>query len=580
MTINKHYEDELTYLRELGDVFSRENPRLAGFLSHEARDPDVERLLEGFAFLTARLRQRLDDELPEVAIGLLQLIWPHYLRPIPPTTIVTFTPAKAAVGKIVHVPKGTPLSSQPVQGVTCEFVTSYDTEVLPLKIREVELDNASTSAKMSLTIDMVGPVSRGALREATLRVHFATEREPHIGRALLLWLLRHVRAVRLEAGGGDPVSVPTDCVRPVGFGEHEAVLDYPANSFRGFRILQEYLTCPSKYLFVDVDCLKALPDRDYTSFKLVFETSRPFPEQVRLSERHFALNATPAINLFETDGRPLLVDRRKSEYRIAPVEPTHSIHRIIDVVGYRQGQGERILYLPFESFRHDRADQKGGRFYRNRLRPSVLRTGVDHYLAFVDAQERDIDPLAETVSLRLGCSNGALAALIPVGGVCVPAAGTPGTVDFRNIASVAAEVPPPIHDNHLWRLIANLARNFGSIIQLETLKTVIASYDFRALNDVLARRQLETLLEAIVGFSASPFDLFIDGRPIRSRRLTLEIAESKIGGEGEMFLFGAVMDAFLAAYAAINSHHILRVVGTESNAEYTWTPRTGTADPV
>src|SRR5690606_28817251 len=109
---------------------------------------------------------------------------------------------------------------------------------------------------------------------------------------------------------------------------------------------------------------------------------------------------------------------------------------------------------------------------------------------------------------------------------------------------------------------------------------VIASYDFRALNDVLARRQLETLLEAIVGFSASPFDLFIDGRPIRSRRLTLEIAESKIGGEGEMFLFGAVMDAFLAAYAAINSHHILRVVRTESNAEYTWTPRTGTADPV
>src|SRR5215469_11450272 len=113
MAISAFYEDELAYLRELGAEFARANPKLAPFLSREANDPDVERLLEGFSFLAARLRERLDDELPELSHGLARLIWPHYLRPIPPMTIVAFDAVASAAQSTTTVPAGAQVRSRP-----------------------------------------------------------------------------------------------------------------------------------------------------------------------------------------------------------------------------------------------------------------------------------------------------------------------------------------------------------------------------------------------------------------------------------------------------------------------------------
>jgi len=122
MSFNRYYQSELSALRQLGRQFSERNPALAPFLAESGQDPDVERLLEGFAFLTGRLRQKLDDELPELTHSLMHLLWPNYMRPMPAFSMLQFDPLKHS-GPDVCVARGTPVESAAVNGERCRFRT-------------------------------------------------------------------------------------------------------------------------------------------------------------------------------------------------------------------------------------------------------------------------------------------------------------------------------------------------------------------------------------------------------------------------------------------------------------------------
>ncbi|MBC8949866.1 type VI secretion system baseplate subunit TssF [Xenorhabdus sp. TS4] len=81
------YLKEHAYLRELAEHIAKESPHLAEFLV-SSHDPDIARVFEAFAFLIANLRDKLEDNFPEIVHGILSRIWPLALSPIPPTTIV------------------------------------------------------------------------------------------------------------------------------------------------------------------------------------------------------------------------------------------------------------------------------------------------------------------------------------------------------------------------------------------------------------------------------------------------------------------------------------------------------------
>ena len=111
---NKYYQQQLQNLRELTREFSKVHPAIAPMLSGTTSDPDVERLLEGVAFLTGLLHRKLDDEFPEIIHGLMDIIFPHYLRPIPSTSIVMFFP-KPSMRETITVHAGTSLASIPIE---------------------------------------------------------------------------------------------------------------------------------------------------------------------------------------------------------------------------------------------------------------------------------------------------------------------------------------------------------------------------------------------------------------------------------------------------------------------------------
>ncbi len=138
---SRYYQTELAYLRDMGRLFGQANPTLAAHLTERGMDPDVERLLEGFAFLSARIRERVDDAVPEIVHSLCDLLLPHYLRTIPATTIVEFsTPLGALRGRHV-IERGTLLGTQPVQGTSCSFRTTQAVDLLPLAIEQARLDD-------------------------------------------------------------------------------------------------------------------------------------------------------------------------------------------------------------------------------------------------------------------------------------------------------------------------------------------------------------------------------------------------------------------------------------------------------
>lgn len=581
MALNRYYEDELAYLRDLGDLFARENPKLAGFLSRKASDPDVERLLEGFAFLTANLRQRLDDDLPEVVHGLLRLIWPPYLQPIAPTTTLCFRQAGGGDAAPTLVPRGTQVRSQPLDGTVCPFMTSYPLRVLPLDVTQVELENTATAAELTATLTALPQAGFASFADHPLRLHFASDRDPLVGRTLSLWMQRHLRRIAVRAGDETLLTLSPTAVTPVGFKTEEAVLPQAQNAVEGFRLLQEYLLVPQKFLYVDVCGLAPVAQTPDRTLDLVFVFDRPMPQQVRVAKDAIRLNCTPAVNLFPAAGTPVHVEVAKTEYRVTPLDgEPRSIHTVNQVAGFVQGSSERIDYVPFESFRHDLPGGSGGAYYRTRITPSVVGRRIDHYMSFVSRLDRRVVPAAETVSIELTCSSGRLAERLPVGSVDQPGLNTPSGLSFENIARVTGEVPPPLADGLLWRLVASLACNFNSVADIGTLKQLIATFDFRAVHDEQARRRLELLLDGLEGFEHGSGDMVVRGVPVRIRHYTLICQESKVGGEAEMFLLGSVLERMLSAFATVNSMHQFAIRGSETNVRFEWPPRRGTAQPL
>ncbi len=582
MSLNALYENELFYLRELGRELSRANPSLAGFLSREASDPDVERLLEGFAFSVAQLRQKLEDEMPELVHGLIRLLWPHYLRPIPPMSVVAFSQTGDGDRGVVAVPAGVALAARPLDGVSCRFRTCYPVEVLPFTIDTLESENGYASARLSLILSATGRGSLRALQGGTLRLFLNTEREPTVGRTLFLWLSQHLRAITVTSESGESLRLSPDLVRPVGFGPDEAVIPYPRTSFAGFRYLQEYLAFPEKFLFLDITGLEPIAAMAGRRATFTFEFARAFPAQLRIVREHLALNCTPVINLFTQDAHPLRVDRSRSEYRIVTGgHPEAAIYAIDSVTGYVQGKAGRIDYEPFETFRHDLPEATASRpFFKERLRPATVGRGIDHFLSFVTPHPLPAGGTGEVVSVALTCTNGSLAERLSIGMIDQPTSETPATVRFANVMGVSPHTPPPVGESLLWRLISNLARNFSSLADVGALRTLIATYDFRALHDLQAHRRLELLQEAIEDFTHGAEDAVILGHPMRVRTLLCTLAEDKIGGEAELFLFGSVLERFFTVYASVNTLHRFTIRGRDSKVEYRWKPRAGTDRPL
>lgn len=590
MSFNNYYQSELTALRQLGRRFAERSPALAPFLGQSGRDPDVERLLEGFAFLTGRLRQKLDDELPELSHSLMHLLWPNYMRPLPAFSMLQFDPLRRS-GPALKVGRDTPIESMPIEGVNCGFRTCYATEVLPLQLVALNYSVKGSGSLLSLHLEMSADGHLGEVKLSKLRLHFAGER--YISQMLYLSLLRNLAGIELipldEAGkplvdaGEKPVifKIPSSQVEPVGFAEEEALIPYPLNTFRGYRYLQEYFAFQDKFLFVDVNglgVLDTLPDdtlKQVRGVELRFEINKSGSLRVRPTLENVKLYCTPIVNLFKHDALPISLDGKQDEYLLLPAKlglESCGVFSVENVIGWDPGALSYQEYVLFESFEHDPSfDVPDSRpHYSVRQRSSLLHGGLDTYLSFgVHHTE-----VRETVSTELMCTNQNLPRKLKLGDICLGCEATPEFLSFRNITPATSSFAPPLNRDFLWKLISNMSLNYLSLADIRALKVILETYDLPRYYDQHAEKVSKRLLGGLKSITHQTVDRLHGGLPVRGVRTELTMDPEGYIGEGDMFVFASVLNEFFALYASLNSYHELHVKSTQGEV-YQWTPRMG-----
>ncbi|MFK7668614.1 MULTISPECIES: type VI secretion system baseplate subunit TssF [Pseudomonas] len=590
MSFNHYYQSELTALRQLGRRFAERSPALAPFLGQAGRDPDVERLLEGFAFLTGRLRQKLDDELPELSHSLMQLLWPNYMRPLPAFSILQFDPLTVP-GPGLKVKRDTPVESEPIDEVQCRFRTCYPTDVMALDLKALNYSVKGDGSLLSLRLEMSADGHLGELELSRLRLHFAGER--YISQMLYLSVLRNLESIELvpldasgnplEGAGGRTMAfkMPGDRVKPVGFAEEEALIPYPLNTFRGYRYLQEYFAFQDKFLFVDVnglDILKSLPQdtlKQMRGLELRFEIRKSGIQRLRPTLENVKLHCTPIVNLFKHDASPIRLDGKQDEYLLLPAryEQAHcGVFSVESVIGWKPGGLGYQDYVPFESFEHDPSfDVPTARsHYSLRQRSSLLHEGLDTYLSF---SLRDIEA-HETLSIELTCTNQNLPRRLKLGDICRSCEKTPEFLTFRNITPATSSYAPPINRDFLWKLISNMSLNYLSLADVNALKVILETYDLPRYYDQHAEKVSQRLLGGLKSIRHEHVDRLHRGLPVRGLRTELTVDTQGYIGEGDLFVFASVLNEFFALYASLNSYHELRVKSTQGEV-YQWTPRMG-----
>lgn len=578
---NKYFQDELSYLRELGREFSQAYPTLAPLLADRGVDPDVERLLEGVAFLTGRIRQKLDDELPEFLQSLGALLFPHLMRPLPAASILEITPVANALRETHVVKAGTEFASVPVDGISCVFRSAVDCTLSPVAIEDVRLEALpGARQQLAITLRSTGGAPLSNVLPPSLRLHFSGE--PHIAFGLLFAVNRQLADVTLSPaqarGTAKELSLGAKAIRWVGFEEDEGLLPLARHVFPGFRLLEEYYVLPSKFAFVDVKDLGRVAelDKEATRVTLGLRFERALPPTTRVTPQNVRLHCVPIVNVFETTAEPirLAASRERFVVRPAGLPPSHGeVYAIRHVQAILRGSTNRVTVPPFYEFSHVTTDEHG--FYSTHVSPSVTGDGADILISFgtPEGSGKLID--AETISIDLLATNRSVASALRPGDVSVHTASSPAFVTFSNIQAMTPHVPAPLGRELQWRAVAHAAIGLRALTEPDVLRAVIDVYNLHAIVDRQAARANELRVGAIKDVRVRPEERLHRGAAVRGVAIDVDLDEDGFAGDGDLLLFSGVLDRMFAEHVSINSFAHSTFRSLRSKLELRWPPRSG-----
>jgi type VI secretion system protein ImpG len=569
--LNRYYESELATLRETAVAFSKAHPAIAPMLAGASSDPDVERLLEGVAFLTGMVRQKLDDEFPEFIQELAQLLFPHYLRPIPSATMIAFTP-KAKLSERATVQAGAAIGSTPVDGTSCVFRTCFKVDVDPLTIGQAQLVNAPGSQPfIRLRIDCGADLA--SMAADSLRLFLGASYSEASN--LFLILSRYVEEIVVSAPGGSALLLPPQALKHAGLDPAQVLIPYPPHAFPGYRLLQEYFVLPEKFLFVDLQGLSRWQGRGTgRSFDIEFRLSSVPEWMPEIRSDTFLMNVTPAINVFEHNADPIQFDHKRPEYRVLPSGNTkghYQIYAVDEVIGFEQGASGQKRYQPFGLFRHETAAAVEN--YQLQRRDAAVGKGADLFISI--AYRPDVAPKDETLSLKISCTNGALPEGLRVGDISKPTDTSPERLAFRNIRVPTPHQMPPAGEGMLWRLLSHLSINFLSVANRDNLCSLLQLYLFSDGTARGADSANQKRIDGIEAVEVAPASRLVSGTMMRGRTVSIRCRSDSFASPGDLFVFGCVLEQFLGCYSSINSYTRCELHDVLTGETFRWPERVG-----
>ena len=603
------YESELTFIRRLASEFAQKYPKVAGRLhirddGKETTDPHVERLIQSFALLTARIRSKMEDEFPEIVESLINLLYPHYLRPIPPLAIAQFQfdPSQTGPTEAARIDAGAVLHSRSSGGISASFRTSYPVSLWPLRIESASLSSVSSSNLQDLPADAsfvlrIRLQAIGAIKLESLKIPFlrfflnGEDSKVHALYELLMAQSIQVE-VRSTTGGSSPVirRLPEDCIQPVGFGPEDAVLPYSDRSFAGYRLLQEYFHFPEKFFFFDVTGLDAAPLSNLGSACeiLIFlrdsELRDRIPEVAQaLKGDMFQLGCTPIVNLFSRTAEPIRLSQAASEYMLIPDrhrQMAAEVYSVDKVVSSSAIGEETKVYEPFYSLRHTYGYEREESCFWFARREQSMRpddAGTDVYLSLVDLAFNPKLPPTEVLSVHITCTNRDFVGRLrwqrewgELEGEGLP------LVQARCTVPPKITRRPPLEGNLQWRLISHLTLNHLSIVQAQgsdALQEILRLYCFDEEESTRRRIMGITNVSCKSSVSRVAFDAGIAF--CRGLDINLEFDEEQFRGSGA-YLMASVLERFFALYGTLNSYTRLTATSRQrSKPIRCWDARAG-----
>ena len=584
--LEEFYEHELFFIRRMAAEFARDRPRIADRLylkpgQQESGDPHVERLIESFAFLTARVRLKLEDEFPELTEALLGLLYPHYLAPIPSRAIAQFAldPAQGKPTDGFTIKRGSRLMSREIQGIPCRFRTAYPVTLWPVELMTTYMTapfgsaarlpaaaaNTKAMVRLELTLDPSLPWKAVNLDELRVFLH-GDERTTH---QLYELIFNHCTGVFVqEPGGKVNALLPADVVKEVGFGREEGLLPYEPRSFLGYRLLTELFAFPQKFLFADITGLKAVASRA-TSQRidvcLLLDKADPTLES-RVDRDTLRLGCTPIVNLFHHSAEPIRLTHAQTEYHVVPDNRhgrSYEIYSVDGITSTNVNTGEITEYHPFFACRHGREKESPTTYWYSKRVPSTLKNdpGTEVWISLVNLNFDPSHPADEVLSISTTCSNRDLPEKLGTSGGESWSFQLEGQAPIKRVEPLVLPTSTrrvPFGELR-WRLISHLALNHLSITDGEsganTLRELLKLYDYN--NDRATSQQIAGI-DSIT--SRRKTARITDGPAIgfcRGVEIDLAFDPEKYQGTGP-YLMASVLEKFVGLYATMNSFTRLR----------------------
>jgi type VI secretion system protein ImpG len=621
-TFLKLYEEELGHIRDLSADFGNQYPKIAGRLGLSREgcdDPFVERMIEGFAFLAARVRTKLDAEYSNFSESLLESVYPQLLGPVPSMTIVEFKPDDKLAGNFA-LPRGSTITSHlgADEDTRCEFRTAHEIVLQPLKISHTEHAKyhsrdvdalrlpAHTNAKAAIKLRIEHSQPDKPISELedfdTLSLHIAGNMdaagaiyEELFAHCTHVYLRPVVSGMTVPNGHLLAVNDGQISLTPVGFSTSDSLLPADVRVFDGYRLLREYAILPQRFMFFK---LHGQGLRDFTSqcqhqgFDVMFLLDRTREELSRYVDAHrFKLHATPAINLFQRRADQIQLSERfdRAHVVIDKTRPlAYEVYQILSVNGTGDQLATRIKFQPFYRKSNDKSAAQN--FYtvhreKRKLTHREARfgshydyTGSEVYLYLVDAAQQLHRSEISALSVTALCTNRHIALSIPI---------NQHETDFFVDAGIPAIgikclVPPtrPVHSPAegatSWLLISQLSLNYLSLVENEkgasALRGILELYTENSHEDS------SYWTKALIGVKSRPIvRRHLAAGPvsfIRGLEVTILLDESRLAGHSAYSL-GAMLAHFLERYVSINSFVETVVETTRRGSIGRWSRRQG-----
>ena len=607
-----HYERELAFLRSHAEEFGRRYPRVAGRLAVSGevlQDPHVERMIQAFALLSSRIHKRLDDDFPLFAESFLDLLYPHYLRPLPSSSIACFDVGSGAaqLSRASAIPRGTQLHTRPMRGVTCKFRTTSAAQLMPVRVAAVGFRGTTTAptgtdvprqatATLSIQLELTSPQASWATL-GTDFVRLYIDGDPSLVTALRESLTSRVLAMMVQVGQVGAWSVDAAAKpRLVGLGEEDALVDFDARSHTAYRLLTEYFAFPEKFNFIDLPLPAAALNAPGRTLGLHLSLGglRKESDDARLLElvaaNNLVIGCAPVTNLFATRADPIRITQASTMHAVLPDgrrafgHEVYAIDRVYRV--HQTAEGETIqTFKPFYSLQHDdllRDGEAMGRYWFSHRNASEGQSpGFETEIGLVDLDFDPSLPQTDTLSIDVRATNRDLPSQMSIGNPGGDLFAEGGGA-WREIRLLRKPTPPYRFETGkglLWRLISQLSLNHLSLTGggIDALKEMLRLYD-------LPRNTInQRTLDGILAVDYKGAQAFLDGAPfatlVRGTEIRLTVDERSFVGTG-LHLFAQVLDRFFALYVHINSFTQLKLVSSRSGEVLVTCPRRSGEEPL